>query len=149
VAGVLVGALISGFFLVVGILVTARGQHRGWLRDRRFEAWSEALAYANEVYTLGEAEVLSKDGEHDPLAQRSMGLLGRLALLGPSTVAGTGVSMVQAALGYFAAETSDEYKRLGDDLASAIVAFVTAAGRELRAHNGQPLPYAPGHMAAG
>jgi len=51
-AGVLIGGLLSGLFVLVGIGVTASNEHRRWLRDQRYTTWRELLALSDEVMLL-------------------------------------------------------------------------------------------------
>jgi hypothetical protein len=87
--GVLVGASISGLFVLIGAVVAARNEHARWLRDQRYTVWTDALAPANEVLALGvslhphEVEPEDRSGWHADV----LSIMGQTQVLGPQVIA--------------------------------------------------------------
>jgi hypothetical protein len=152
-AGVLVGALLSGFFVLVGARVAATSEHERWLRDQRYEAWSEAFAFTNRAVTLPRPDFAAEDRgessdavdseetrktrrgvlkEAHALNIESAELLGRLRLLGPDHVGGPGGAMVVAAAAVTRVESRAEQALRSDEAAEVTEAFITVASAELQ-----------------
>jgi hypothetical protein len=143
--GVLVGGLLSGIFVLVGLVVAGATEHRRWLRDQRFGVWGELLALHDEVVFWDQVglaasaiakpergEGLSGDDvdvlvEARRLIRALHGMSGRLLLVGPPEVAQDAVRVVRA-LGACMASGLSNVER-DSRLAAAETARYTFGGR--------------------
>lgn len=146
-ADVLLGAMISGTFVLVGILVSSRSDHRKWLREQRFNYWAALAGIGHR----GLLNATAEDPEELDLSGEALAVMGRVELLGPKPVVSAAYNLVGALDSLGRGGGADEWAAVFGTAVSVHHEFIVVSNTYLekpgwygRRRAGGPLRFAPG-----